>query len=78
MTHRNFCEILVRELIIHLQEKNVTAIGTSRGRPSPTVSQLSQLEVNHSQHWPSKAKQWRSPVFAAQANTQHAIFLQEV
>jgi hypothetical protein len=50
MTHRKFHEILIRELIIHLQEENVTAYGISRGRPSPTASQLSQLEVKHSQH----------------------------
>jgi len=52
--HKNFREILVFELIIHLPEENVTASGTSRGRPSPTVSQLSRLEVKH---WPSKGKQ---------------------
>jgi hypothetical protein len=66
MTHKIFCELFVRELIIHsqqenvtamiihLQEVNVTASGISRGRPSPTVSQLSRLEVKHSQHWPFK------------------------
>jgi hypothetical protein len=41
MTHKNFRKILVCELIIHLQEENVTASGISRGRPCPTVSQLS-------------------------------------
>jgi hypothetical protein len=40
-THKNFCEILVCEFIIHSQEENVTASGISRGRPSPTASQLS-------------------------------------
>jgi len=46
MTHKIFHEILVCELIIHLQEGNVTASGTSWGTPSPTASQLSWLEVN--------------------------------
>jgi hypothetical protein len=41
MMHKNFHEILVHELITHSQEENVTASGTSRGRPSPTASQLS-------------------------------------
>jgi len=41
MTHKNFHETIIRELIIHSQEENVTASGISRGRPSPTVSQLS-------------------------------------
>jgi hypothetical protein len=41
MTHKNFREILVRELIIYSQEENVTASGISRGRLSPTASQLS-------------------------------------
>jgi hypothetical protein len=76
--HKNFCKILVCELIIHSQEENVTASGISRGRPNPTASQLSRLEVQHSQHWPSKGKQRRCHVFAAQANTKHAVFLQEV
>ena len=57
MMHKNFCEILVRKLIIHSQEENVTASGISRGRPHPTASQLSRMEVKHSQHWPSKGKQ---------------------
>jgi hypothetical protein len=54
-----FRELLVRELIIHSQEENVTASGISRGRPSPTAYQLSRLEVKHSQHCPSKEKQRR-------------------
>ena len=41
MMHKNFREILVREFIIHSQEGNVTASGTSWGRPSPIASQLS-------------------------------------
>ena len=41
MTHKNFREILVHELIIHSREENVTAISISRGRPSPIASQLS-------------------------------------
>jgi len=35
MTHKNFHEVLVRELIIHSHEENVTASGISRGRPNP-------------------------------------------
>jgi hypothetical protein len=62
MMHKNFCEILVCKLIIHTQEENVTASGISRDRPNPAASKLSQLEVNHSQHWPSKGKQWRCRV----------------
>jgi hypothetical protein len=56
MTDKNFPEILVRELIIHSQEENVTASGTSRGIPSPNASQHNRLEIKHSQHWPSKEK----------------------
>jgi hypothetical protein len=37
MTHKNFSEILVRELIIHSQQENLTASGISKGRPSPTA-----------------------------------------
>jgi hypothetical protein len=54
MTHKKFREILVREFIIHSQEQNVTASGISWGIPSQTASQLSRLEVKHSQHWPAK------------------------
>ena len=49
MTHKNFRLILVRKLINHSQEENVTASGTSRGRPSRTAPQLSRPEVKHSQ-----------------------------
>jgi hypothetical protein len=54
MAHTNFREDLVRELIIHSNEENLTASGISKGRPSPSASQLSWLQVKHSQHWPSK------------------------
>ena len=57
--HKNFHQILVRKLIIHSQDENVTASGISRGRPSPAASHFSRLEVKHSQHWPSKGKQRR-------------------
>jgi len=57
MTHKRFREVLVRNLITESNKQNVTASGVSRGRPSPSVSQISRLEVKHSQHWPSKGKQ---------------------
>jgi len=72
MTHKNFREILVRELIIHSQEGNVTA--SSRGRPSLTASQLSQLEVKAFQRQTTAV----SRVFTAEANKEHVVFLQEV
>ena len=56
MAHKNFREILVRELIIQSQEENVTASGISRGRPSPAAPHFSRLEVKHSHHWPSIGK----------------------
>ena len=59
LTHKNFCEIFVRELIYHSQEENMTVSGTSRGRPNPMASHLSRLEVKHSQHWPYKGKRRR-------------------
>ena len=34
MTHKNFREVLICELIIHSCEENLTASGISRGRPS--------------------------------------------
>ena len=74
MTHKNFREILVRQLIIHSQEENVTGSGTPRGRPSPTVSQLSQLEVKHSQHWPSKGKRQWCRVCSLQKQTWSMLY----
>src|SRR5215510_12876490 len=50
MTHKNFRGVLVRGLIIHSHDENLTASGISKGRPSPFASQLSRLEVKHSQH----------------------------
>jgi hypothetical protein len=44
MTHKYSRELLVRKLTVHSQEENVTVSGISRGRPSPTASQLSQLK----------------------------------
>jgi hypothetical protein len=77
MTHKVFRDNLVRELIVHSQEGNVTASGTSRGRPSPAADQLIRLEVKNSQHWPSKGKR-RCRVFAVDPNKKHFVFLQKV
>ena len=74
MTHKIFCELLVRELITHSQEENVTASGISRGRPSPTASQLSRLEVKHSQHWPSKGKQRWCRVCSLHKQTRSTLY----
>jgi hypothetical protein len=74
MTHKNFHKILVHELIIHLQEENVTASGISRGRPSPTVSQLSRLEVKHSEHWPSKRKLQECRMCSLHKQTQSTLY----
>jgi hypothetical protein len=64
MTQKRFREVFVCNLITEAHEQNVTANGLSRGRPSPSVSQISRLEVKHSQHWPSKGKQRRCRVCA--------------
>jgi len=74
MTHKHFREILVGELIFHSQEQNVTASGISRGRPSPTASQLGRLEVKHSQHWPAKGKQRRCCVCSQQKKTWSTLY----
>ena len=50
MTHKRFREVLVHNLITEFHEQNVTTTGISRGRPSPSVSQVSRPEVKHSQH----------------------------
>ena len=62
MTHQRFREVLVHNLITESHEQNATASGVSRGRPSPSVTQISRLEVKYSQHWPSKGKQCRCHV----------------
>jgi hypothetical protein len=59
ITFKNFRENLVRELITHPKEGKVTGSGLSRGRPSPASSQLTRLEVKHSEHWPFKGKKQR-------------------
>jgi hypothetical protein len=74
MMHKNFREILIRELIIHSRKENVTASGTSRGRPSPTASQLNRLEVKYSQHWPSKGKHWQCRMCSLQKQTQSTLY----
>ena len=74
MTHKMFREILVYELIIHSREENVTASGISRGIPSPIASQLSQLEVKHSQHWPCKGKPRRCRVCSLHKKTRSTLY----
>jgi hypothetical protein len=69
ITHKKFRDKLVRELIIHSHEENVSASRTSRGRPSPNVSQLSRLEIKHSQHWISKGNQRRYRVCSSRKQT---------
>ena len=75
MTHKIFRENLVREFIIHSQEGNVTGSGLSRGRPSPAASQLTRLEVKHSEHWPSKGKsQRRCRLCSLQKKTKTTLY----
>jgi hypothetical protein len=57
MTHKKFHKILVQDMIVQIHKMNITVSGVSRGRPSSSGAQLNQLEVKHSQHWPSKVKQ---------------------
>jgi hypothetical protein len=78
MTHKNFREALVQELIIQSHEENVTASGISRDRPSPFASQLSRLEAKHSKHWPSKGKQRHCCVCLLKKQTRSTLFLQEM
>jgi hypothetical protein len=73
-THKNFREALVQELIIQSHEENVTASGISRGRPSPCASQLSQIEVKHSKHWPSNGKQRWCRVCSPKKQTRHTLY----
>jgi hypothetical protein len=77
MMHKIFPEILVRELIIHSQEENVTASDTSRGRPSPNASQHSRMESIHSIGFPKK-NSGGSVCFHCKRKMEHAAFLQEV
>ena len=69
MTHKRFREVLVRNLITESHEQTVTASGASRGRPSPSVSQISCLEVKHSQQWKRRCRvcamknKWGSTLF---------------
>ena len=74
MTHKSFREVLVWDLIILSHDGNVTASGVSRGRPSPFASQLSRLEVKHSQHWPSKGKQRWCRVCSLKKQTRSMLY----
>jgi len=74
MMHKKFREILVRELIIHSREENMTTSGISRSRPSPTAFQLGQQEVKHSQHWPSKGKPRRCRVCSLHKKTRSMLY----
>ncbi|GLV40963.1 hypothetical protein CBL_08537 [Carabus blaptoides fortunei] len=58
-SHKKFRENLVRDLVMKVQEENVTAAGVPRGRPSSQVTQLTRLEVKHTRHWPGKGSKSR-------------------
>ena len=79
MTHKKFREILVRELIIHSREENVTASGISRGQ---TKSNCVPTQLTGSTTFAALAFQRKttpvSCVFAAQENKGKVVFLQEV
>ena len=74
MTHKSFREVLVQNLIFLSHGENVTASGVSRGRPSPFASQLTRLEVKHSQHWPSKGKQRRCRLCSLKKQTRSTLY----
>jgi len=74
MTHKSFREVLVQDLILLSHDGNVTASGVSRGRSSPFASQLSRLEVKHSQHWPSKGKQRWCRVCSLKKQTRSMLY----
>jgi hypothetical protein len=70
MTQKQFREILVREIIMHSKDENVTATGISRGRPSSAASQLCRLEVKH---WPAKGKRRRCPLCSLKKKTRKSV-----
>jgi hypothetical protein len=74
MTHKKFREVFVSDFVIQSHKANVTVRGVSRGRLSPSASQLSSLEVKHSQHWPSKGKQSRCSVCSLKKNTRSTLY----
>ena len=57
MTHKRFRDVFIHNLITESHEQNVNASGVCQGSRSPSVSQISRLEVKHSQHWPPIGKQ---------------------
>jgi len=69
-TNRYFQQYMSSRTTASKQEENVTVSGTSRGRPSPMASQLSRLEVKHSQHWPYKGKRQRCRVCSLAKQTR--------
>ena len=75
ITFKNFRENLVSEFIAHPKEGDVTGSGLSRGRPSPAASQLTRLEVKHSEHWPSKGnKQCRCRLCSLQKKRKTTLY----
>jgi hypothetical protein len=47
MTHKNFCEVLIRELIIHSHEENVRARGITRGRQNLFLGEFSPSRLRY-------------------------------
>jgi hypothetical protein len=74
ITHKEFHEILLRDLIVQTHVANIMVSGVSRGRPSSSGAQLSRLGVKHSQRWPSKGKQRRCRVCSLNKRTRSTLF----
>jgi hypothetical protein len=75
MIHK-FWEDLICNFIIQSHQENVTASGNSRDGTNSFTSQLSQLQMKHSQHWLSKGKQILcSACSLRKKKTQHPVLL---
>jgi hypothetical protein len=62
MTHFQFREQLVGDLVRAEEDRAVNGKGIQRGRPSLASSQLSRLETKHRKHWAVMGKKRRCRV----------------
>jgi hypothetical protein len=64
---KSLCEIWLYNHMIMVN-------GVSCGRPRSSGTQLSRLEVKHSQHWPSKGKQIRCRMCSLDKKNMSTLF----
>ncbi|PSN56177.1 PiggyBac transposable element-derived protein 4 [Blattella germanica] len=78
LSHKEFRESLIRNLIQTAQDLNPQPSTSHRGRPSTSSTQLSRLDSKFSKHWPVKTSSRRCKVCSDKKKTSRSMYSCEV